>query len=329
MSSTSLPDTSSQAASRYEWRTILRHRWPLRWMHWINLACMLAMVGSGLQIYNAHPALYWGPAATFDTPLLATEAVPAAKGGLRGVTRVGGHEFDTTGVLGASRDPDGEMTRRGFPSWTTIPSTFSLAVARRWHLFFAWAWVINGVVYLMWSLVSRHLTRDLTMQRRDWREIPKSIIEHLRFRHPVGEEAARYNPLQKLAYLFVIFVLAPLAVITGLSMSPQMASVLGWWMDIVGGRQSARTLHFIAMSLFVLFAVVHVVMVFYAGPINEMRSMITGRFRVRYPVVDASAGTMAASIASPVAEMIPENVVTAVANADDATSEGKSEGEAS
>jgi thiosulfate reductase cytochrome b subunit len=127
------------------------------------------------------------------------------------------------------------------------------------------------------------------MQRRDWREIPKSILDHLRFRHPSGDEAMRYNPLQKLAYLFVIFVLAPLAVLSGLSMSPQMGSVMSWFMDAVGGRQSARTLHFVAMSLFVLFALVHVAMVVYAGPINEMRSMITGRFRVRYPKRPAEA----------------------------------------
>jgi thiosulfate reductase cytochrome b subunit len=264
-----------------QWRTVLRHRWPLRWMHWINLACMLALVGSGLQIYNAHPMLYWGHTSEKSAMVLATTGRRDRSGELRGITQVGQHEFDTTGVLGVSTDPDGEVLARGFPSWTTIPSTRSLSVGRRWHLFFAWAWVINGVCYLLWSLASRHLTRDLAMQRRDWRAIPKSIVDHLRFRHPVGDEALRYNPLQKLAYLFVIFVLAPLAVLTGLSMSPQMASLMSWFMDAVGGRQSARTLHFVAMSLFVAFALVHVIMVFYAGPINEMRSMMTGRFRVR------------------------------------------------
>lgn len=277
---------ASASPQQYEFQTILRHRWPLRAMHWINLLCMIALVGSGLRIFNAHTALYWGEVSHFDTPLFATRAIPGEDGELRGVTLIGARSFDTTGVLGASRaQSDGAMTRLGFPSWAIIPSPGmgGLAVARRWHFFFAWAWVINGVCFLLWSLASRHLARDLAMQRRDWRDIPKSILDHLRFRHPTGDDAARYNPLQKLAYLFVIFVLPPLIVITGLSMSPQMASVLGWWMDLVGGRQSARTLHFVAMALFVLFAVVHVAMVFYAGPINEMRSMITGRFRVKYP----------------------------------------------
>ena len=269
---------------RDEWRTVLRHRLPLRLMHWINLLCMLALVGSGLQIFNAHPALYWGPASTFDNPVFATTAAaPGADGNARGITTIGEARFDTTGVLGVSKRADGMRVKRGFPEWATIPGPRSLALGRRWHFFFAWLWVINGACYLLWSLASRHLARDLAMQGRDWRSIPASIVEHLRFRHPVGVEATRYNPLQKLAYLAVIFLLAPLAVLTGLSMSPQMDSMLGWWLQLVGGRQSARTIHFIVMSLFVLFTVVHVLMVVYAGPINEMRSMISGRFRVRFP----------------------------------------------
>jgi thiosulfate reductase cytochrome b subunit len=228
----------------FEWRTVLRHRAPLRWMHWINLACMLALLGSGLQVFNAHPALYWGMASDFAHPLFAFA---------------------------------------GFPDWSTIPGHRSLALGRRWHFFFAWLWVINGACYLAWSLASRHLRDDLAMQGRDWRAIPRSIMEHLRFRHPAGEEALHYNPLQKLAYLGVVFVLAPLAILTGLSMSPQVDTMLGGWLGLVGGRQSARTLHFIAMALFVLFAIVHVLMVVYAGPVNEMRSMLSGRFRVRWP----------------------------------------------
>jgi len=285
MSSIVAPDITP--TRKYEWRTILRHRWPLRLMHWINLLCMLAMVGSGLQILNAHPALYWGEASHFDTPLLATRTVVRGDE-LRGETRIGSARFDTTGVLGVSADANGKPTSAVVPGWAMIPGWRDLATGRRWHFFFAWAWVINGLCYLAWSLASRHLKRDLAMRRVDWRSIPRSILDHLRFRHPVGDEAARYNPLQKLAYLAVIFVLTPLIVVTGLSMSPQMDTGMGWFLALIGGRQSARTLHFLAMASFVLFAVVHVVMVVYAGPINEMRSMITGRFRVRYPRVGAS-----------------------------------------
>ena len=274
------PRPIESASTTAKWHTVLRHRWPLRLMHWINLACMLAMVGSGLQILNAHPALYWGEASNFASPLASTKAVKRG-GELRGVTQIGNIAFDTTGVLGATNNPTGVRVRAVAPSWAMIPGSRNLAAGRRWHFFFAWAWVFNGGAYLLWSLGSRHLQRDLAMERRDWREIPKSIVNHLRFRHPVGEQAMRYNPLQKLAYLGVIFVLTPMIVLTGLSMSPQLDPVMGGLMELVGGRQSARTLHFIAMSLFVLFAVVHVLMIVFAGPINEMRSMLSGRFRVR------------------------------------------------
>ncbi|TKR33601.1 hypothetical protein FCE95_04735 [Luteimonas gilva] len=281
MSSEPIPLPSVENAA---WRTVLRHRWPLRWMHWINLACMLALVGSGLQIFNAHPALYWGEASHFATPVFAAQAMKrGSTGELYGVTQIGPARFETTGVLGVSENPQGKVTAKGFPDWSTIPGSRNLALGRRWHFFFAWLWVINGVCYLAWSLASRHLRRDLAMEKRDWRGIPRSIADHLRFRHPHGDEALRYNPLQKLAYLAVIFVVAPVAILTGLSMSPQMDTLLGGFVDLIGGRQAARTIHFVAMSLFVLFAIVHVLMVVYAGPLNEMRSMITGRFRVRYP----------------------------------------------
>lgn len=282
-------DPSPAGAARPGARVVLRHRWPLRLMHWVNLGCMLVLVGSGLQVFNAHPALYWGPVSTFGDPVFAAEAVRGPDGTGRGVTRIGDRRFDTTGVLGVSSLPDGRRVQRGFPAWATIPGFKSLALGRRWHFFFAWLWVLNGAAYLAWSLASRHLSRDLAMRRGDWRAIPASIGEHLRFRHPEGEAALRYNPLQKLAYLGVVFVLAPLAVLSGLSMSPQMDTVLGWWLDLVGGRQSARTIHFVVMALFVLFALVHVLMVVQAGPVNEMRSMLTGRFRIR----DAGTGAAA------------------------------------
>ena len=294
MSSTPITQTgkaSTDGAPAVEWRTVLRHRWPLRLMHWINLLCMLVLVGSGLQIFNAHPALYWGVASNFNDPAFATDAARGPDGRARGITTIGDRQFDTTGMLGVSKRADGMRVKRGFPEWATIPGPRSLALGRRWHFFFAWLWVINGACYLLWSLASRHLDRDLAMRGRDWRDIPKSILEHVRFRHPAGDEATRYNPLQKLAYLGVIFVLAPLAVLTGLSMSPQLDSVLGWWLQWVGGRQSARSIHFIVMSLFVLFTLVHVLMVVYAGPINEMRSMVSGRFRVRNPRTGKDAGS--------------------------------------
>jgi len=260
-------------------RTIYRHTLPVRLMHWINVLAMFVLLLSGLQIFNAHPALYWGHSSRFDDPLLELGAVRAADGNLRGQTTVFGHAFDTTGVLGASR-VDGELQARGFPAWLTIPGPQWLAMARRWHFFFAWVFVLNGLAYVAWSLIGPHFRRDLKPTRADWRGIGRSIVDHALLRHPKGEAAARYNVLQKLAYLIVAFVLGPLIVLMGLAMSPRMDTVLGWVLDLVGGRQSARTIHFIIAALFVAFLLVHLFEVLVSGAANEIRSIVTGRFRI-------------------------------------------------
>jgi len=263
-----------------ELKTTYRHRLPVRIMHWLNVACLFALLMSGLQIFNAHPALYWGHASNFESPALAMTGKTGANGQLRGETRIGSFRFDTTGILGASPNMAGTTVKRGFPTWATIPGGRNLAEGRRWHFFFAWLFVINGLVYWLWSWRAKHLARDLAPTRADWRGIGQSIRDHLRFRHPTGIEATRYNVLQKLAYLAVIFIFAPGIVLMGLAMSPHMDSVLGWMIDLVGGRQSARTWHFIIAVAFVAFIAIHVFMVIVSGPVNQIRSMITGRYRI-------------------------------------------------
>jgi thiosulfate reductase cytochrome b subunit len=220
---------------------IRRHSWPVRLTHWINALTIFIMVGSGLNIFNAHPRLYWGQAgANFDKAFLALHA---------------------------------------WPDWITIPSYTDLADARHWHIFFAWILVANGALYLAWSLGSRHIQRDLWPGVSDLRDIPRSIIDHIKLRHPKGEAAKRYNVLQRLAYLGLLALLIGM-VLTGLCMSPGFDAFAPWLVDAFGGRQSARTLHFLFASAIVLFIVVHLIEVVLAGPINELRSMITGRYAV-------------------------------------------------
>lgn len=264
-------------------RTTYRHRLPVRIMHWVNVLCLFFLLLSGLQIFNAHPALYWGHDSDFDAPALSLTARTGADGSLRGQTQIGGLRVDTTGMLGVSKNRHGVDVRRGFPRFATIPSSKNLAEGRSWHFFFAWLFVINGLAYWLWSWRARHLRDDLAPTRADWRGIGASIREHLRFRHPTGEAATRYNILQKLAYLLVIFVLLPGIVLMGLAMSPQLDSVLGWMVDLVGGRQSARTWHFIFAFALVGFVLIHVFMVLVSGPINQLRAMITGRYRIPEP----------------------------------------------
>jgi thiosulfate reductase cytochrome b subunit len=262
-------------------QVVYRHRLPVRIMHWINVISFFLMLMSGLGIFNAHPQLYWGKDSQFDRPLLAIDAMPGPNGAPRGVTRVAGHSFDTTGVLGASRvQGDAQPSVRGFPSWATIPGRQSLAIARNWHLFFAWVFAVNGIAYVAYAVFSGHLRRDLVPTGAELRGIGGSIRDHLRLRHPGGDAARRYNVLQNAAYLAVIFVLLPLIVVCGLAMSPRMDTLFGGWVHLLGGRQAARTLHFVAALLLVGFVIVHVFEVIVTGLWNNLRSMITGFYRL-------------------------------------------------
>ena len=223
-----------------------RHRLSTRIWHWVNALTVFVMLMSGLMIFNAHPRLYWGQfGANFDTPWL-------------------------------------HFTGRPIPGWATIPSTYNLAAARRWHLAFAWILVAGLLLFLIVSLWNRHVQRDLAPTGDEVRpaHIWRDIREHSRLRFPTGDAALRYNILQKLSYIAVIFVFLPLIVLTGLTMSPGMDAAWPWLLDLFGGRQSARSIHFICAFALLAFIVVHLVMVVLAGPINEIGSMITGRFRV-------------------------------------------------
>lgn len=263
-------------------RTLVRrHSLTIRLSHWLNVLCMTVLLFSGLQIFNAHPALYWGQyGADADPSFLSMDAVSDGDA-LKGITHVGGLSLDTTGVLGVS-NVDGEPTGRGFPSWITLPSYQDLATGRRWHFFFAWLFVINGLIYLAYGLISRHFRRDLIPAGQELtpRNLGHEVLDHARLRFPKGERARHYNALQKLTYLLVIFVLLPLMIATGLTMSPGFDAFAPWLLDLFGGRQSARALHFITATTLVAFVLVHVVMVLVSGVFNNMRSMITGRYAI-------------------------------------------------
>ena len=273
--STKAPTAAPAAATR-----IYRHRLPVRLMHWINVLCLTTLLMSGLTIFNAHPALYWGRDSTFTAPWVAITVVDAP-GGFAGVTRIAGRTFDTDGVLGASTVGDATTkTARAFPSWATIPGPQWLSMGRHWHFFFAWLFVLNGIAYLLYAWLSGHLRRDLIPNRAELRHIGRSIKQHLMFKHPTGAAAKRYNVLQNLAYLVVIFGLLPLAVIAGMAMSPMLDTVVTGWVDLLGGRQSARTLHFLAATGLLVFVLVHVFEVIISGVWNQLRSMVTGWYTV-------------------------------------------------
>lgn len=228
---------------------VRRHRLSTRLWHWVNAVVVLVMLMSGLMIFNAHPRLYWG--------------------------HYGANPDHAWLEIG---DPAGIA----FPGWMTLPSTYNLADARLWHLAFAWAFAFGLLAYLLWSLLDRHIARDLHITAREWRpaHIWHDVKEHARLRFPTGAAARRYNVLQKLAYCGVLFGLLPLMILTGLAMSPGIDAAWPLLVDLFGGRQSARSIHFIAAFGLVAFFVVHIVMVLLAGPANEVRAMITGWYRL-------------------------------------------------
>lgn len=260
---------------------IHRHGVIVRLTHWINAVSLVILLLSGLQILAAHPAFYWGETSRFDRPALAIEAGMGEDGEARGSLRVFGRTFDTTGLLGASRDEGGQMIMRAIPTWATLPSELDLGAGRRWHFFFAWIFALSGLLYVVQGVVSGRFRRRLIPSRAELRQIGPSIAEHAKLRFPHGEEARQYNVLQKLSYLPIVFGLFPLMVVTGLAMSPTMDAAIPLLSDIFGGRQSARFIHFLAAGGIVLFVVVHLAAVILAGPINELRSMVTGWFVIR------------------------------------------------
>ncbi len=243
-----------------------------RTCHWIWAACLFFLALSGLQIFNAYPQLDIGIESGFEYKNSILEIGARQVGGeVRGITRVFDIEFDTTGVLGFS---NGKI--QAIPAALTIPCSQSLATGRAVHFFFAWLLVITIAVWFIASFVNGHL-RQLVPSRSDLHMIGPEIASHaqLRFHH-----RRHYGALQKLTYGGVMFFLIPLMIMTGLSMSPSFNAFAPWMLDMFGGRQTARTLHFLVMLSLLGFFFIHVVMVLASGPLNGLRSMVTGWYRI-------------------------------------------------
>jgi thiosulfate reductase cytochrome b subunit len=200
-----------------------------------------------MEIVVSHPRFYWGEAGNVFTPALFQLPIPASRSGV------------PTGYRFVLPDQNG---------WS-----------RYLHFQAAWIAVLTGLVYAIYGLWTRHFRRNLLPEAADfsWRAIANDIAKHLRFAPPGEAEAWSYNVLQRLSYLFVIFVLFPLVIWTGLAMSPAIASAFPPVVTVFGGQQSARTIHFFVSLFLLLFLVVHIVMVCLAGFKNRMRAMITGR----------------------------------------------------
>jgi thiosulfate reductase cytochrome b subunit len=224
-----------------------RHSALVRVTHWLITLSFLALLVTGVEILISHPRFYWGETGNVRTPPLFTLPIPASR--------------------------------------STVPTGYSYVLpdqngwSRYLHFQSAWVAVSTGLLYLAFGFFKGHFRRNLLPALSDLspRGFAIAVAGHLRFRRPKEEEAWSYNVLQRLTYLLVIFVLFPLVIWTGLAMSPAIASAIPSAVTVLGGRQSARTIHFFVSGFLVLFLFVHVLMVYLAGFRNRVRAMITGR----------------------------------------------------
>ena len=257
-----------------EGRFVYRHSVVTRVTHWAFFLAFMALVSSGLQIFNAAPYL---DASDKSDPARRVLAIDSPSDGA-GTTTIFGRTVRTTGLLGWTADGMGGQSARAFPSWLTIPAEQSLADGRRWHFFFAYVMMACGLAYLIWGLRRKNIG-ELVLRRSDLAKLWPMQAYYLRLRDAPPEHGT-YNPLQKLAYTLVIFFFAPAIVLSGLALSPGIDAFVHPITAVFGGRQYARLWHFVAMLALIGFFITHLILVATQGVYNQVRSMITGWFRL-------------------------------------------------
>jgi len=177
----------------------------------------------------------------------------------------------------------GETGNVETPSLIDLPIDFVLANQNGWgrylHFQSAWIVVFTGLAYAISGVRTQHFRKDLIPSRHDlsWRSVATAIADHLRLKFRRDDEEPAYNVLQRITYLGVVFVLFPLMIWTGFAMSPSLTSIFPPMVTVLGGQQSARTIHFVAANLLLLFAAGHVLMVVLAGFTKQVGAMIVGR----------------------------------------------------
>jgi len=223
-----------------------RHSALVRVTHWLTTLCFLALLVSGLEIVVSHPRFYWGETGNVLTPALFSLPIPASRATV------------PTGYGYVLPDQNG---------WS-----------RYLHFEAAWVLVLTGALYVLWGAASGHFGKHLLPEARDRsaQALSRALAQHLRFARPVAADAGSYNLVQRLTYLLVIFVLFPFVIWTGLAMSPAFVAAVPSTVTLLGGRQSARTLHFLVSISLVAFLLVHVAMVWFAGFGTRVMAMITG-----------------------------------------------------
>jgi Ni/Fe-hydrogenase b-type cytochrome subunit len=276
-----------------------RHNRITRLTHWVNALALTILFMSGLMIFNAYPHLHWGSKAEPEEAFFSIYAANK-DGEIRAYTELYGLRVETTGFLGLQNTEMGPMPR-AFPSWITIPGFYWLAGGRRWHFFFAWIFALNGLFYFVYNRANGHVGKFI-LRPRDAPKLLPMMLYYLRLRKTSPQDG-EYNPLQKLAYTGIFFILTPLIMASGLAMSPQLDAAFNWLPAMFGGRQSARSFHFLTTFAFAFFTFGHVLMVATTGIVNNMRSMITGWYRDK--VMPAEVVETDVVVAAPEQPVVP------------------------
>jgi thiosulfate reductase cytochrome b subunit len=258
---------------------VYRHSIAARVTHWLWALAMLVLVMSGLQIFNAAPYLDASDRTDPAHRVLSFDAHQAPNGAPVGTTTVFGHTFTTPHVFGYTDDGQGGQEARAFPGAVTLPGEQDLADGRVWHFFFGWVLTLSIVVYLVAGAIRKDL-RELILRPSDLPKLLPMQLYYFRLRKEPPPHG-KYNPLQKAAYTVVLFVFIPLVVLTGLALSPGFDALTGPLIQVFGGRQFARTWHFTLMTILILYFCVHMLLVFSTGPWNNIKSMITGTYRLK------------------------------------------------
>jgi len=224
-----------------------RHTLLVRATHWLTVVAFFILLVTGLEIVVSHPRFYWGETGNSGTAPLFRIPIPASR------------DTVPTGYAYTMPDQNG---------WS-----------RYLHFEAAWLLVIIALIYGVASLLNGHFRKNLlpTAEQRNWPAFRNVLSKFLRRPPPGSADSHTYNAVQRLAYLSVILILFPLVIFTGLALSPSFNSAFPFIVNTFGGRQSARTLHFIVTNLLVIFLVVHVAMIVLAGFWSRTRAMITGR----------------------------------------------------
>jgi thiosulfate reductase cytochrome b subunit len=264
---------------------VYRHPLAVRLWHWATAITVAGLLFTGFNVLNVHPRLYWGEVGNAHTePIIALESTES--GGPRPAThpaptalRVGSHRWDVTGHLGTVLDAGEDGL---YFMIVATPDSWQFGAMRAWHFVCAWILFLSWTAYSLYLLIGGRLGRTLLPSARQItaRAILQDLWDHLRLHAPRGEAARQYNLLQKLSYLIVLFALIPLMVLSGLTLSNAVTARFPELYALFGGRQSARTVHALCALALCLFAFVHIVQLFVAGFINEVRSMVTGYFEI-------------------------------------------------